>query len=62
MRRTDMAGWRARRRSFRVDVFQTGSGTSTNMNVNEVIAHLASRVARHAGAPERSRQHVPEQQ
>ncbi len=24
-----------------VDIFQTGSGTSTNMNVNEVIAHLA---------------------
>lgn len=28
---------------FPVDVFQTGSGTSTNMNVNEVIAYLASR-------------------
>ncbi|KFF49749.1 aspartate ammonia-lyase [Gammaproteobacteria bacterium MFB021] len=27
---------------FPVDVFQTGSGTSTNMNVNEVISHLAS--------------------
>ncbi|HKK04447.1 MAG TPA: class II fumarate hydratase [Gammaproteobacteria bacterium] len=27
---------------FPVDVFQTGSGTSTNMNSNEVIAHLAS--------------------
>lgn len=27
---------------FPVDVFQTGSGTSTNMNVNEVIATLAS--------------------
>jgi fumarate hydratase class II len=26
---------------FVVDVFQTGSGTSTNMNINEVIAHLA---------------------
>lgn len=26
---------------FPVDVFQTGSGTSTNMNVNEVIANLA---------------------
>jgi fumarate hydratase class II len=26
---------------FPIDVFQTGSGTSTNMNVNEVIAHLA---------------------
>ena len=28
--------------AFPLDVFQTGSGTSTNMNVNEVIAHLAS--------------------
>ena len=28
---------------FPVDVFQTGSGTSTNMNMNEVIATLASR-------------------
>ena len=27
---------------FPVDVFQTGSGTSSNMNVNEVIARLAS--------------------
>ncbi|HEU4779793.1 MAG TPA: class II fumarate hydratase [Steroidobacteraceae bacterium] len=27
---------------FPVDVYQTGSGTSTNMNVNEVIANLAS--------------------
>src|SRR3982751_1047346 len=27
---------------FPVDVFQTGSGTSTNMNVNEVVAALAS--------------------
>ncbi len=26
---------------FPVDIFQTGSGTSTNMNANEVIAHLA---------------------
>jgi fumarate hydratase class II len=26
---------------FPLDVFQTGSGTSTNMNVNEVIANLA---------------------
>jgi fumarate hydratase class II len=27
---------------FPVDVFQTGSGTSTNMNMNEVIANLSS--------------------
>lgn len=30
---------------FPVDVFQTGSGTSSNMNANEVIATLASRDA-----------------
>jgi fumarate hydratase class II len=30
---------------FPIDVFQTGSATSTNMNVNEVIAHLASKLA-----------------
>ncbi|HET8555578.1 MAG TPA: class II fumarate hydratase, partial [Rhodanobacteraceae bacterium] len=27
---------------FPIDIFQTGSGTSSNMNANEVIAHLAS--------------------
>ncbi|MGH9171519.1 MAG: class II fumarate hydratase [Acidimicrobiales bacterium] len=27
--------------SFPIDVFQTGSGTSTNMNMNEVLAHIA---------------------
>lgn len=27
---------------FRVDIFQTGSGTSSNTNANEVIAHRAS--------------------
>lgn len=32
---------------FPIDVYQTGSGTSSNMNANEVIAHLAS--ARLAG-------------
>ncbi|ODS62400.1 MAG: aspartate ammonia-lyase [Arenimonas sp. SCN 70-307] len=31
---------------FPVDVFQTGSGTSSNMNANEVIARLASRALR----------------
>jgi fumarate hydratase class II len=30
---------------FPVDVFQTGSGTSTNMNVNEVIANRCSQIA-----------------
>ena len=29
--------------SFPLDVFQTGSGTSTNMNANEVIANVASK-------------------
>lgn len=27
---------------FPIDVYQTGSGTSSNMNMNEVLAHLAS--------------------
>lgn len=31
---------------FPLDVFQTGSGTSTNMNANEVIATIASKKAR----------------
>jgi fumarate hydratase class II len=31
---------------FPIDVFQTGSGTSSNMNANEVIAILASRSGR----------------
>ena len=34
---------------FPVDVFQTGSGTSSNMNANEVIAHLATQYAGYAG-------------
>jgi len=34
---------------FRVDVFQTGSGTSTNMNANEVIANRAVQLL--GGAP-----------
>src|SRR5690348_5064406 len=29
-------------RNFPIDVFQTGFGTSSNMNANEVIAHLAN--------------------
>ncbi|WP_444945320.1 class II fumarate hydratase [Microbulbifer sp. VTAC004] len=28
---------------FPVDIYQTGSGTSSNMNVNEVLAHLAGK-------------------
>ena len=35
---------------FPVDVFQTGSGTSTNTNANEVIAHIAAQLlARDSG-------------
>ena len=30
---------------FPIDIFQTGSGTSTNMNVNEVIANRCSQIA-----------------
>ena len=40
---------------FPVDVFQTGSGTSTNMNVNEVLATLASRTT---GMPVNANDHV----
>ena len=40
---------------FPVDVFQTGSGTSSNMNANEVIAHLATR---HLGKPVHPNDHV----
>ena len=40
---------------FPVDVFQTGSGTSTNMNANEVIATLATRVS---GRPVSANDHV----
>jgi len=40
---------------FPVEVFQTGSGTSSNMNANEVIATLA---ARHLGRPVHPNDHV----
>jgi fumarate hydratase, class II len=40
---------------FPIDVFQTGSGTSTNMNANEVIAALATR---RLGAPVHANDHV----
>ena len=29
---------------FVLDIYQTGSGTSTNMNVNEVVAHRATQI------------------
>lgn len=34
------------REQFPLDIFQTGSGTSSNMNANEVIATLASKAAK----------------
>ena len=40
---------------FPIDVFQTGSGTSTNMNANEVIAHRASALL---GRPVHPNDHV----
>jgi fumarate hydratase class II len=40
---------------FPIDVFQTGSGTSTNMNANEVIASLATR---RLGRPVHANDHV----
>jgi len=44
---------------FPIDVFQTGSGTSSNMNANEVIAALASR---RLGAAVHPNDHVNMQQ
>ncbi len=40
-----------RMQHFPVDVFQTGSGTSTNMNANEVIATLATHALGQAVSP-----------
>lgn len=40
---------------FPIDVFQTGSGTSSNMNANEVIAHLATNAL---GKPVHPNDHV----
>ena len=40
---------------FPVDTYQTGSGTSSNMNMNEVLAALATK---HLGAPVHPNDHV----
>ena len=40
---------------FPVDVYQTGSGTSSNMNMNEVLASLATK---HLGKPVHPNDHV----
>ena len=45
-------GWDA---EFPIDVFQTGSGTSSNMNMNEVLATLATE---RLGAPVHPNDHV----
>ena len=37
---------------FVLSVWQTGSGTQTNMNVNEVLAHRATELLREGGTPE----------
>lgn len=37
---------------YPIDVFQTGSGTSSNMNTNEVLATLATRRLKDAGSEE----------
>src|SRR5690606_11185377 len=42
-------------RHFPIDVFQTGSGTSTNMNANEVLVSLAARAL---GRPVSPNDHV----
>src|SRR3954466_10283428 len=50
---------------FVVDVFQTGSGTSTNMNANEVIASRANEIAtgnRGGKSPIHPNDHVNQQQ
>jgi fumarate hydratase class II len=43
---------------FVVDVFQTGSGTSTNMNANEVIARRAREILGPDGPPVHPNDHV----
>ncbi|NIQ04682.1 MAG: class II fumarate hydratase [Candidatus Korarchaeota archaeon] len=46
---------------FPVDVFQAGSGTSTHMNMNEVLAHRANEILGHArgkNAPVHPNDHV----
>ncbi|MDA8198871.1 MAG: class II fumarate hydratase [Thermaerobacter sp.] len=43
---------------FVLDIFQTGSGTSTNMNANEVIAHRAAELATAGSARVHPNDHV----
>ena len=37
---------------YPIDVFQTGSGTSSNMNTNEVLANLATQILKDKGIEE----------
>ena len=52
---------------FPIDVFQTGSGTSSNMNANEVIATLAAQAGvevhpnDHVNAVAEQQRHLPDQ-
>ena len=63
-RRSARRRWRSREgehdAQFPIDVFQTGSGTSSNMNANEVIATLATRAGEGARSTQRPRQPRPE--
>ncbi|KAA9394610.1 class II fumarate hydratase [Kocuria coralli] len=43
---------------FPIDVFQTGSGTSSNMNTNEVLATLATRALEGSGTEVHPNDHV----
>ena len=66
-RRHRRGGRRGRRRpstttQFPIDVFQTGSGTSTNMNVNEVARPARAPRDRRRRAPQRPRQRRPVEQ
>lgn len=45
-------------RHFVLDIFQTGSGTSTNMNANEVIASRANQILGDAESPIHPNDHV----
>ena len=45
-------------RHFVLDIFQTGSGTSTNMNANEVIASRANQIFGDAESPIHPNDHV----
>merc|ERR1719428_1566618 len=42
---------------FPLVVFQTGSGTQTNMNVNEVLSNRATQILHESGASEQDRVH-----